>query len=190
MSRLPSLPEQPHLMDVFKRFPRGVEPLLAFHDQVLRDASELSAGERELIAAFTSGVNACNFCHGSHQVIAEVHGIEPEIFEHLIHEPEKAGLEAKWLPLLAYLRKLTLTPSKVTDIDAREVLDAGWSEDAFYNAILVCASFNMMNRIVEGTGVVPSDLGAGARERHEASKDSATPYQDFGKMLGSPTQGD
>ncbi len=182
MSRMPSLPEQPHLMDVFRRFPRGVEPLLAFHDQVLRGESEMSAGERELIAAFTSGVNACNFCHGSHQVIAEVHGIDPEIFEHLIHEPEKAGLEAKWLPLLAYLRKLTLTPSKLSDADAREVLDAGWSEDAFYNAILVCASFNMMNRIVEGTGVVPSDMG-GARERHEASKDSATPYQDFGKML-------
>ncbi len=184
MSRLPSLPDQPHLMDVFKRFPRGVEPLLAFHDQVLRGESELSAGERELIAAFTSGINACNFCHGSHRMIAEVHGIDPDVFEHLVNEPEKAGLPARWLPLLAYLRKLTLSPSRLTDDDAREVLDAGWSEDAFYNAILVCACFNMMNRIVEGTGVIPTDTGAAnARERHETLKDSATPYQDFGKML-------
>ena len=162
MSRLPSLPENPHLADVFTRFPRGVQPLLAFHDEVLRAESDLTAAEREMIAAYTSGLNACNFCHGSHRMIAEVHGIDPEIFEFLIHEPEKAGLEAKWLPLLAYLRKLTVSPAKLTDADALEVLEAGWSEDAFHNAILVCASFNMMNRIVEGCGVVPTPEGEAA----------------------------
>ena len=31
MSRLPSLPDSPHLIDVFKRFPRGAQPLLQFH---------------------------------------------------------------------------------------------------------------------------------------------------------------
>jgi uncharacterized peroxidase-related enzyme len=184
MSRLPSLPDSPHLIDVFKRFPRGVQPLLAFHDEVLRGESELSAAERELIAAYTSGLNACDFCHGSHRMIAEVHGIDPEVFEHLVNEPEKAGLAPKWLPLLAYLRKLTVSPSRVTDADAREVLEAGWSEDAFHNAILVCASFNMMNRIVEGCGVVPTNEGASeARSRHETLKASATPYQDFGRLL-------
>ena len=81
-------------------------------------------------------------------------------------------------------RTLTESPSRITDEDAQEVLDAGWSEDALYDAILVCATFNMMNRIVEGCGVVPTDMGSAAsRERHEALKDSETPYQDFGKML-------
>ncbi len=184
MARLPSLPEKPHLLDVFKRFPRGVQPLLSFHDEVLRGESELSAAEREMIAAYTSGLNACNFCHGSHRMIAEVHGIEPEVFENLVNEPEKAGLAPKWLPLLAYLRKLTMTPARLTDADAREVLDAGWSEEAFYNAILVCASFNMMNRIVEGCGVVPTEAaGSEARARHETLRESDTPYQDFGRLL-------
>ncbi len=184
MARLPSLPDQPHLIDVFRRFPRGVQPLLQYHDEVLRSASELSVGERELIAAYTSGINACNFCHGSHRMIAEVHGIDPEVFDQLMIAPEDASLEPRWLPLLAYLRKLTQTPSRLTEADAQAVLEAGWSEDAFYDAILVCATFNMMNRIVEGTGVVPTDTGrAEARERHEALRDSKTPYQDFGKML-------
>lgn len=189
MSRLPSLPDTPHLLDVFKRFPRGVQPLLKFHDEVLRGVSELTVGERELIAAYTSGINACNFCHGSHRMIAEVHGIDPGIFDRLMVNPEDAGLEKKWLPLLAYIRKLTQTPSRVTDSDAQAALDAGWSEDAFYDAVLVCAAFNMMNRIVEGCGVVPTDEGsAAARQRHEASRHSETPYQDFGKMLGNAAQ--
>ena len=189
MSRLPSLPDTPHLIDVFKRFSRGVQPLMQFHDDILRGESELSAGERELIAAYTSGINACNFCHGSHRMIAEVHGMDPAVFDALMVAPEDAGLEPRWLPLLAYVRKLTQTPSRVTDADAQAVLAAGWSEDAFYDAIIVCAAFNMMNRIVEGCGVVPTEAGrAASRERHEATRESATPYQDFGRMLVQPPQ--
>ena len=61
MSRFPSLPDNPHLADVFKRFTQGVWPLLDFHDAILRGDSELSVGERELIAAFTSERNHCPF---------------------------------------------------------------------------------------------------------------------------------
>lgn len=185
MARFPSLPEQPHLADVLKRFSKGVWPLMAFHDTILRDNSELTAGERELIAAYTSGLNACNFCHGSHRMIAEIHGIDPEVFESLAIDPARAGLEEKWLPLLAYVRKLTEAPARLTDADAQVVFAAGWSEDALYDAIIVCAAFNMMNRIVEGCGVVPTADGrAASRERHERFRESATPYTDFGRMIG------
>jgi len=185
MARFPSLPEQPHLADVFMRFSKGVWPLMAFHDEILRDESELTAGERELIAAYTSGLNACNFCHGSHRMIAEVHGIDPEVFESLVTDPAQAGLEEKWLPLLTYVRKLTVAPARLTDADAQAVFAAGWSEDALYDAVIVCAAFNMMNRIVEGCGVVPtSDGSTASRERHERAKESTTPYTDFGRMIG------
>ena len=185
MAQFPSLPDFPHLSDVFKRFPKGAMPLMAFHDEVLRGESDLSAAEREMIAAYTSGLNACDFCHGSHTLIAEIHGIDPAIFEKLVDAPDRAGLEDKWLPLLAYVRKLTLTPAILTEADAASVYDAGWSEDALYDAIVVCATFNLMNRIVEGCGVVATAEGrAASRERHEAVKDSATPYSDFGRMMG------
>jgi uncharacterized peroxidase-related enzyme len=187
VSRFPSLPESPHLADVFKRFGRGVWPLLDFHDALLRGESELTVGERELIAAYTSGLNACRFCHGSHQMIAEVHGIDTAVFAQLFDDPASAPLDARWPPLLAYLQKLTETPARLSDADAEAVFDAGWSEDAFYDAILVCATFNMMNRIVEGTGVVPTEAGqAAARERHRETRDSETPYRDFGVATGIP----
>lgn len=189
MARFPSLPETPHLTDVFQRFPRGLMELMAFHDAVLRDESELTVAERELIAAYTSGLNACNFCHGSHRMIAEVHGMDPEVFENLIAAPEQTGLEEKWLPLLAYIRKLTENPTRLTEADSQAVFDAGWSEDALYDAILVCANFNMMNRIVEGTGVVRTESREEvSRERHVATLDSETPYQDFGRMAGLKSQ--
>lgn len=56
--------------------------------------------------------------------------------------------------LAAYVRKLTESPSSVTDLDARVVFDAGFSEDALFDAISVCALFNFMNRMVEGCGLL------------------------------------
>ena len=91
MARFPSLPEQPHLADAFKRFGRGIWPLCEYHDAVLRGASEWSIAERELMAAFVSGLNACQFCHGSHRMIAELHGILRPV---QLHEPHCRGMRS------------------------------------------------------------------------------------------------
>lgn len=187
MSRFPSLPENPDLGDVFKRFPKTVWPLCEYHDILLRGDSDLSIADREMLAAYVSGLNACNYCHGSHQIIAEVHGIEEKVFVNLVNDPAQAGIDEKFLPLLAYLKKLTETPSKMTDKDAEAVFEAGWSEEAFYDAICICAIFNCMNRIVEGTGVVTNQMHkAEQKERLQSSKNDPQQYRNFARMMGVP----
>jgi Ni2+-binding GTPase involved in maturation of urease and hydrogenase len=37
--------------------------LINFHQEVLREESELSVGQREFIAAYVSGLNSCQYCH-------------------------------------------------------------------------------------------------------------------------------
>ena len=41
----------------------------------------------------------------------------------------------------------------MTEDDANAVYNAGWSETALFDAIQVCAVFNLVNRLVEGTGI-------------------------------------
>ena len=41
--------------------------------------------------------------------------------------------------------------------DVAAVLTAGWSEDALFDAICVCAFNNMMNRVVDAAGIVGTD---------------------------------
>ncbi|MEM7276757.1 MAG: peroxidase, partial [Pseudomonadota bacterium] len=84
MTRMPSLPEDAHLGHVFQNFPRGAKSIGQFSDDLLRGESELSIGEREMLAAFVSGLNACNFCHENHKVIAEMHGVDPTILGSLL----------------------------------------------------------------------------------------------------------
>ena len=91
MSQFPSLPDDHQLADVFKRFPQSVGPLLAYHDRVLRDWSPLTVAERELIAAYVSALNACTYCHGSHQLAAEAFGIDASLLETLLQDPDSTN---------------------------------------------------------------------------------------------------
>lgn len=149
----PSLPADLQLLDLFRRFPHAVRPLLEYHDRILRDESPLTVGERELIAAYVSALNACNFCHGAHAIAANVHGVPEQLIQELIQNPDEAAVEPKLKPLLAYVAKLTRTPSAMAPSDAQAVYEAGWDERALFDAISVCALFNMMNRIIFGAGI-------------------------------------
>ena len=81
MPFLPSFPENHHLSDVFKTHQQGILPLLQYHDDILRGPGPLTIAQRELIAAITSGTNACSFCYGAHSVAAERFGIEEKLMD-------------------------------------------------------------------------------------------------------------
>lgn len=164
MSVFPSIEGGPALDKVFRRFPHSVMPLLEYHDRVLRDPSPLTVAERELIAAYVSGLNACTYCHGAHIVAARAFGVDAELFDGLMADLETSRVEARFKPILAYVGKLTRTPSLMAEADAARVYAAGWEEQALFDAVSVCALFNLMNRIVEGSGIKSNPLEADQAE--------------------------
>lgn len=153
MFQLSSLGDEVSLLEVFKTFPAVARPLIALHEVVMRDPSPLSVGDRELIAAYVSGLNGCTYCHGVHAATAAAFGIDPAVFEALMADTATAPVEARLKPLLDYVRKVTLTPSRIIRADAEAVYAAGWPEAALHDAVAVCALFNLMNRYVDGLGV-------------------------------------
>lgn len=184
MSKLPSLPENPEMLDVLARYPQGFSALCDYHDAILRGPSELSVAERELIAAYVSGLNQCSFCHGSHRVYAELHGIDAQVFEKLVADPAAAGVDPKMLPLLEYARVLTQSPAMVGDGLAQAVYLAGWSEEALFTAVSVTALFNLMNRLIEGTGITANPMTrAASRERAAGNLANPVPYAQFATMV-------
>lgn len=58
--------------------------------------------------------------------------------------------------LFGFLERVNQESSRLTADDVAAVLAAGWSEEALYDAITVCALFNFYNRWIDATGV--SDL--------------------------------
>lgn len=180
MSHLfPSLPEHPHLADVYRAFPQQLVPLLHYHDLLLRGESPLSIAERELIAAYVSGLNACAFCHGAHRLYAQAFGIDAALIDELMQDIDTATVDTRLKPILRYVAKLRLLPPRLTRADAA----AGRSERALFDAIQVAALFNYMNRIIEGTGV-SFDYTTVAATAEELAMRRTRSYADFGRQLG------
>ncbi|MFI5588066.1 carboxymuconolactone decarboxylase family protein [Amycolatopsis sp. NPDC051758] len=153
MSYLKSLPAETTLLQVFRAHPEPAKHLLAFHETLLRGDSPFTTGEREMIAAYVSGLNSCDYCHGIHTVTAEAFGVPAGLLEAAVADLDNAPVSDKLKPVLAYVGKLTRTPSRMTEADAEAVFAAGWDENALHDAVLVCALFNFMNRMVEGIGI-------------------------------------
>lgn len=128
-------------------------PLDKASQQIMRGKSAFSIAEREMMAAFVSGLNACSFCHGVHAEVASRFDVNPEILDGLIADIDSSTLDSRLKPVFHYLRKLTLFPSKIVKSDVQKVLEAGWSEEALHEAILVGCLFNFYNRLLDGHGI-------------------------------------
>jgi uncharacterized peroxidase-related enzyme len=138
---------------VFRAYPDTARPLLDYHELVMRGPSPFTVAERELIAAYVSGVNECGYCHGVHTATAEAFGIPEGLLEALLADLDTAPVDEKIRAVLRYVGKLTTAPARLTDDDAAAVLAAGWDERALHDAVIVCALFNFMNRMVNGLGI-------------------------------------
>ena len=170
MPHLRSLPAQPVMRDLYRTYPASCKPLGELTEAAMRGPSPFSQGQRELIAAYVSGLNACAYCHGTHVAVAAACGVAPDLFTALLADIETAPVEARMKPILHYARKLTLSPAGMTAADAQSVYEAGWDDDALYATVLVTALFNFYNRLVEGVGLaLPEGYAAEAGKRLSTS---------------------
>lgn len=82
--------------------------------------------------------------------------------------------------LFGFLDRVNQESATLTAEDVSGVLSAGWSEEALYDAITVCALFNFYNRWIDATGV--SDLP------HAAYHASGTRLATQGYIPESPSR--
>lgn len=154
MGFLKSLGETPHLYDVMNISPRMAVYLFKMTDEIMLVEGPLNDKERELIAAYVSGLNACSFCYRGHKAIAEMFGVEEGLIDELVEDLESVKIDDKIKAALRYSKKVTENASKLVAGDADALYAAGWDENALMNIVEICALFAMYNRLADGTGVI------------------------------------
>ncbi len=157
-----SLPEDAGPGDVFAAHPEIYGPWSACSQALMNGPSPLTPGERELIAAYVAGVAGCRYALVAHSAAAHAWDIPEGLVDALLADLPTAPVEDRFRPLLAYARKLTLTPATVVREDADAVFAAGWDEKALHDAIAVTARMNFMCRLVQGYGFAPMSPEAAA----------------------------
>lgn len=162
MPYFPSLGNEDKVPHALGKFNIGIErPLIDLHQKLMRsEDSPFTVAQRELFAAFVSGTNACKYCAGAHSATAVEFGVEEELITSLLDDIDGADVDENLKPIFKFVRKLTLEPTRMSQSDADRVFEAGWSERALYEAIIISCTWSFMNRFVEGLGlsVVPEQF--------------------------------
>lgn len=138
---------------------------VAFHDELMLGASNLSKLEREMIAVVVSSANHCYYCLTAHGAIVRRLSKSPELGEQLVMNYRAAALNPKQRAMLDFAWKLTKTPDSVDELDREGLRKAGFNDRDIWDISAVIGFFNMTNRLAGATDMRPNrDYHMMARE--------------------------
>lgn len=163
MPLFPSLQDDARVPDVLRLDRKSGRAIAELSSAIMRQPSALSEAEREFIAAFVSGHNACQYCYGVHAATAKAYGVDGDLLRAAIDDLDSAPIDPRLKPIFAYVAKLIEPPFRLTQADADAVFAAGWDERALHDAIKVVCLYNFMNRLLDGHGVTIAEDDADER---------------------------
>ena len=139
---------------VMRRYPDQATPLIELTDVIMRSGDcAFTSEQRELIAAYASGLNDCTYCYNTHRATAEAFGLDENLLDSMLSDLDTSAVDDQLKPVLRFVKKLTQSPSRMVQADADAIFDAGWDEDCFHYTVMICGLFNLMNRVMDGYGV-------------------------------------
>jgi uncharacterized peroxidase-related enzyme len=138
--------------------PETGKPLMDLAQVLLRDAHSLTPGERELIAAYVSGLNECKFCYSSHSAsaVAQLDG-DTNLIDQVLDDLDSAPVSAKLRALLRIAGVVRDDGRKVTTDLVAAARAEGATDVEIHDTVLLAAAFSMYNRYVDGLGALAPD---------------------------------
>ena len=117
---------------------------------LLRGPSPLTEAEREMIAAYVSSRNNCNFCMKSHAAAARcLLGDDQSKMDDILQD-QRQSVSTKMSALLNIAGKVQESGKKVMQEDVDAARNAGAGDMDIHDTVLIAATFSMFNRYVDG----------------------------------------
>lgn len=144
--------EYPGVRSLFMFRPETAAPLNALVQVLLHNPHPtLSAGERELIAAYVSSLNACKYCASTHGAIAKHHlGNDAQMVAGVMQNPDTAAISSKLKSLLHIAAKVQVSGKEVGIEDIEAAKREGATDLEIHDTVLIAAAFCLFNRYVDG----------------------------------------
>jgi len=144
--------------------PAAMKEHLNLYGTLLFSESPLSRAEREAIAVVVSAANDCEYCVRHHAEALQAYWQDEDRVQQLADDYTTiADLDDALHAACDVAAKLTTDPGAMSETDVHTLRDAGWSDRAVLDIVLVTSYFNFVNRITNGLGV-------------EATEEEATGY--------------
>jgi uncharacterized peroxidase-related enzyme len=174
----------PGISGLMQYRPETAKPLNDLAEVLLRAPNSLSPGERELIAAYVSGLNECEFCCSSHSAFAAAQ-LEPgmTLVDQVRADLDGAPVSSKLRALLRIAGAVQADGRHVTTDLVEAARAAGATDVEIHDAVLIAAAFCMFNRYVDGLGTLVPDNP----EYYKAAADRIVTVG-YGRTLASRTE--
>jgi uncharacterized peroxidase-related enzyme len=135
--------------------PKVANSLARLSHEIMHEDAPISAALRELIAAYTSSLNRCEFCMKAHAAVAAHLYSDEVLVWSAIRDLEGSVLPDKDKAILRFVSKVTLESASIDEEDIATLHTAGWDDTSIFYAIAACALFNFYNRFISANGVRP-----------------------------------
>lgn len=110
---------------------------------------------KEIVSAWTSQVNSCPYCVGTHNFFLRLFGGAEELATAIetAKSVDDLPVDDRMRELLRLVTKVSEAAYKITDGDWARAAAAGWSDDELLEAVFCAALFNFINRMVDALGL-------------------------------------
>jgi uncharacterized peroxidase-related enzyme len=173
IKKVTGLPFVPDMFRLTSTAPQLMQVTLAGYGGMFGD-SELPRDIKELISAWTSKVNGCPYCVGTHNWFLRQFGGTEELTAAVesASSPDELPVDDRTKELMRLVTRVSTEPYKIVDADWDRVEAAGWTRTQILEAVFNAALFNFINRLVDSVG-----LGTTVRQsrisQQEVTADSA-----------------
>ena len=158
-------PRVPGILQCFATHPPLLTHMMALAREMLFVEGALGRQNKELISAFVSASNSCEYCSDSHAHSFELQGGTRAVTEAtLACDLDSLALTEPQRMLLVFAHKITHNSHALTPADVERMRTGGWNDLQIAEAIHITALFAAFNRVVNAFGLSSQNLLQGLKE--------------------------
>jgi uncharacterized peroxidase-related enzyme len=148
----------PNVFLALARRPAEWRAFFAYHDALmLREASGLTKGEREMIVVAVSGRNRCIYCVVAHGAILRIYEKKPLVADQVATNHLKADITPRQKAMCDFAVKVTEASHQIGDEDFAALRPHGFTDEDIWDIGAIAAFFGLSNRMANMTAMRPND---------------------------------
>ena len=139
------------------RRPAELRAFFAYHDALmLREPSNLTTADREMIITAISGANNCLYCVVAHGAILRIYEKNPRIADQVATNHRKAEITPRQRAMLDFAMKVNTRADEVEDADFEALAPFGFDDDDAWDIASITGLFGLSNRLANISGMQPN----------------------------------
>ncbi|MSQ57120.1 MAG: alkylhydroperoxidase [Limnohabitans sp.] len=147
----------PQVFLTLARRPAEWRAFFTYHDALmLKDDSNLSKGDREMIVTATSAANNCLYCVIAHGAILRIYDKKPLVADQVAINYLKADITPRQKVMLDFAMKVCLHSDQVNENDFAPLHAHGFNDEDIWDIASITAFFGMSNRIASFSNMMPN----------------------------------